>query len=147
MSIHIPWDKPGNPVELRSFAQSRGLFFDSTNSNTFQDQEGQRHSYKFGSLTHTDPAVRRQAVEHNLECLELGTKLGTRSHTVWIGDGGNFPGSGSLPGRPRALPGQHGRDLPCPPEDLAPFHRTQAFRARLLFDGRQRLGHELLLRA
>jgi len=62
------------------------------NSNTFQDQPGQKLCYKFGSLTHQDPAVRRQAVEHNLECLELGVKLGARSHTVWIGDGGNFPG-------------------------------------------------------
>jgi len=92
ISLHIPWDKPESPVELRSFAEARGLFFDSMNSNTFQDQAGQPLSYKFGSLTHTDPAVRRQAVEHNLECLDLGTKLGARSHTVWIGDGGNFPG-------------------------------------------------------
>jgi L-rhamnose isomerase/sugar isomerase len=62
------------------------------NSNTFQDQLGQKLSYKFGSLTHPDPSVRRQAIEHNLHCLELGVKLGARSHTVWIGDGGNFPG-------------------------------------------------------
>ena len=48
--------------------------------------------YKFGSLTHTDPAVRRQAVEHNLECIEIGKKLGSKALTVWIGDGGNFPG-------------------------------------------------------
>jgi L-rhamnose isomerase/sugar isomerase len=92
ISLHIPWDKPDSPAELRSFAKARGLFIDSMNSNTFQDHQGQPLSYKFGSLTHTDPAVRRQAVEHNLECLELGVKLGARSHTVWIGDGGNFPG-------------------------------------------------------
>jgi L-rhamnose isomerase / sugar isomerase len=92
ISLHIPWDRPEQPAELKAFAESRGLFFDSMNSNTFEDQPGQAHSYKFGSLTHTDPAVRRQAVEHNLECLELGRKLGARSHTVWIGDGGNFPG-------------------------------------------------------
>jgi len=92
ISLHIPWDKPESAAELRSFAEARGLFFDSMNSNTFEDQPGQARSYKFGSLSHTDPAVRRQAVEHNLECLELGVKLGARSHTVWIGDGGNFPG-------------------------------------------------------
>jgi len=92
ISLHIPWDRPDNPVELRSFADARGLFFDSMNSNTFQDQADQSLSYKFGSLTHTDAAVRRQAVEHNIECIELGQKLGARSHTVWIGDGGNFPG-------------------------------------------------------
>jgi L-rhamnose isomerase/sugar isomerase len=92
ISLHIPWDRPESPAELRSFAEARGLFFDSINSNTFQDQPGQAHSYRFGSLSHTDRAVRRQAVEHNLECLELGVELGARSHTVWIGDGGNFPG-------------------------------------------------------
>jgi L-rhamnose isomerase/sugar isomerase len=92
ISLHIPWDKPESPAELRSFALARGLSFDSMNSNTFEDHPSQPLSYKFGSLSHTDPAVRRQAVEHNLECLELGVKLGARSHTVWIGDGGNFPG-------------------------------------------------------
>ena len=92
ISLHIPWDRPERPAELHRFAEARGLFFDSMNSNTFEDQPDQARSYKFGSLSHTDPAVRRQAVEHNLECLELGLKLGARSHTVWIGDGGNFPG-------------------------------------------------------
>ncbi|HVO09440.1 MAG TPA: L-rhamnose catabolism isomerase [Vicinamibacteria bacterium] len=92
ISLHIPWDEPESPGELRAFAGARGLFFDSMNSNTFEDQPGQELSYKFGSLSHTDPAVRRQAVEHNRHCLEIGAKLGARSHTVWIGDGGNFPG-------------------------------------------------------
>ncbi|HEV7502036.1 MAG TPA: L-rhamnose catabolism isomerase [Vicinamibacteria bacterium] len=92
ISLHIPWDKPERPAELRAFAAARGLFFDSMNSNTFQDQTGQERSYKFGSLSHTEAAVRAQAVEHNLECLELGQKLGARSHTVWVGDGGNYPG-------------------------------------------------------
>ena len=92
ISLHIPWDKPERPAELLAFARARGLFFDSMNSNTFQDQPEQARSYKFGSLSHTDPAVRRQAIEHNLECLEIGAVLGARSHTIWIGDGGNFPG-------------------------------------------------------
>ena len=92
ISLHIPWDEPKDPAELRESAARRGLFFDSMNSNTFQDQPGQKLSYKFGSLTHTDRAVRRQAVEHNIRCIELGGELGARSHTVWIGDGGNFPG-------------------------------------------------------
>ncbi len=92
ISLHIPWDKPERPAQLRAFAQARGLFIDSMNSNTFQDQPGQALSYKYGSLSHTDPAVRQQAIEHNLECLELGQKLGARAHTIWIGDGSNFPG-------------------------------------------------------
>ena len=71
ISLHIPWDRPERPRgAARATPQARGLFFDSMNSNTFQDQPGQAHSYKFGSLSHTDPAVRRQAIEHNLECLD-----------------------------------------------------------------------------
>jgi L-rhamnose isomerase/sugar isomerase len=92
VSLHIPWDKPQNATELREFAAGRGLHFDAMNSNTFQDQPGQAWSYKFGSLTHPDSAVRRQAVEHNIECIRIGEKLGSRAQTVWIGDGGNFPG-------------------------------------------------------
>jgi len=92
VSLHIPWDRPDNATLLRAFADERGLCFDAMNSNTFQDQPGQTFSYKFGSLTHPDGAVRRQAVEHNIECIEIGKALGSKSHTVWIGDGGNFPG-------------------------------------------------------
>src|SRR5712691_4339420 len=92
VSLHIPWDKPDDPGDLREFARARGLHFDAMNSNTFQDQPGQELSYKFGSLTHPDPAVRRQAVEHNIECIEIGKVLGSKALTVWIADGGNFPG-------------------------------------------------------
>lgn len=92
VSLHIPWDKPDSAKELREFAAQRGLHFDAMNSNTFQDQQGEALSYKFGSLTHPDPAVRRQAIEHNLECIALGELLDSKAITVWIGDGGNFPG-------------------------------------------------------
>jgi L-rhamnose isomerase/sugar isomerase len=92
VSLHIPWDKPDSAADLRQFAAERGLHFDAMNSNTFQDQAGQQLSYKFGSLTHPDRDVRRQAIEHNIECIEMGKVLGSKSHTVWIADGGNFPG-------------------------------------------------------
>jgi L-rhamnose isomerase/sugar isomerase len=92
VSLHIPWDKPDDAATLRDFAEARGLRFDAMNSNTFQDQPSQPRSYKFGSLTHPDKDVRRQAIEHNIECIEIGKTLGSKSHTVWIGDGGNFPG-------------------------------------------------------
>jgi L-rhamnose isomerase/sugar isomerase len=92
ISLHIPWDKPRDVDELTEFASAMGVGFDAMNSNTFQDQQGQALSYKFGSLTHTDPEVRRQAVEHNIECIRIGEMLGSRALTVWIGDGGNFPG-------------------------------------------------------
>src|SRR5512134_3597828 len=92
VSLHIPWDKPEDARVLREHAAARGLSFGAMNSNTFQDHEGLAHSYKFGSLSHPEAAVREQAVAHNLECIAIGQELGSRSITVWIGDGGNFPG-------------------------------------------------------
>ena len=92
VSLHIPWDRTDDPAELRGVAEALGLGFDAMNSNTFQDAPGQKLSYKFGSLSHTDPAVRRQAIEHNLECIHLGRALGSQALTVWIADGSNFPG-------------------------------------------------------
>ena len=92
VALHIPWDKPEHPDDLRNFASSLGLGFDAINSNTFQDQPGQELSYKFGSLTHTQAEVRKLAIQHNIECIEIGKKLGSKALSVWIGDGGNFPG-------------------------------------------------------
>jgi L-rhamnose isomerase / sugar isomerase len=92
VSLHIPWDEPADPYALRQYAADRGLTIGAMNSNTFEDQPGQALSYKFGSLSHTDAAVRAQAVDHNLHCIDVGVRLGARAHSVWIGDGGNFPG-------------------------------------------------------
>ena len=75
-----------------------------------------------------------------------GQKLGARAHTVWIGDGGNFPGQVHFRQALDALPGQPARDLPALPDGLAALHRAQALRAGLLLDRAQRLGHELLVR-
>ena len=76
ISIHIPWDRPKDPNKLKDYAQNRGMCFDAMNSNTFQDQVGQKHSYKYGSLSHTDLDTRNQAIELNIECIELGKILG-----------------------------------------------------------------------
>jgi len=95
-SPHLPWDKVTDYSELRERAAALGIGFDAVNSNTFQDQSDQALSYKFGSLAHTDKAVRAQAVAHNLECIEIGRKLGSKALTVWIADGSNFPGQSSL---------------------------------------------------
>ena len=92
ISLHIPWDIPGDPIAIREQAASLGLVFDAVNSNTFQDQPDQAHSYKFGSLCHTDDAVRAQAVEHNQEVIRIGETLGSKSITVWLADGSSFPG-------------------------------------------------------
>lgn len=96
VSPHFPWDKVSDYSALREEAEGLGLGFDAVNSNTFQDQPGQAHSYSTGSLASTDAATRAQAVEHNIECIEIGQKIGSRELTVWVGDGTNFPGQQDL---------------------------------------------------
>jgi L-rhamnose isomerase / sugar isomerase len=91
VSLHIPWDK-APAADLLAKAEQVGLGFDAMNSNTFQDQPNQAQSYKFGSLSNANAATRQQAVDHNIECIEIGRALGSKALTVWIGDGSNFPG-------------------------------------------------------
>jgi L-rhamnose isomerase/sugar isomerase len=96
VSPHFPWDCVEDYAGLREEAESLGLGFDAINSNTFQDQPGQARSYATGSLTSTDKATREQAIQHNIDCIEIGRQLGSRDLTVWIGDGTNFAGQQDL---------------------------------------------------
>src|SRR6201985_2842946 len=92
ISLHIPWDIPDNASAMKALAAQLGLHFDAVNSNTFQDQKDQKLSYKFGSLHHVDKAVRKQAVEHNIEVIKYGKQLDSKALSVWLSDGSNFPG-------------------------------------------------------
>ena len=92
ISLHIPWDIPTDAKAIKALAAQHGLRFDAMNSNTFQDQANQEHSYKFGSLQHVDKAVRKQAIDHNIEVIKHGVELGSESLTVWLADGSSFPG-------------------------------------------------------
>jgi L-rhamnose isomerase/sugar isomerase len=92
ISLHIPWDIPENASSIKALAAQLGLHFDAVNSNTFQDQKDQKLSYKFGSLHHVDKAVRKQAVEHNIEVIKYGKQLDSKALSVWLSDGSNFPG-------------------------------------------------------
>src|SRR4249920_2002084 len=92
ISLHIPWDIPSDAAAIKTLAAINGLKFDAVNSNTFQDQPEQPLSYKFGSLQHVDKAVRRQAIEHNIEVINQGVALGSKALTVWLSDGSCFPG-------------------------------------------------------
>jgi len=92
ISLHIPWDIPDNAPAIKTLAAQLGLHFDAVNSNTFQDQPNQAHSYKFGSLHHVDKAVRKQAIEHNIEVIKYGAQLDSKALSVWLSDGSNFPG-------------------------------------------------------
>jgi L-rhamnose isomerase/sugar isomerase len=92
ISLHIPWDIPDNAASIKTLAAQLGLHFDAVNSNTFQDQKDQKLSYKFGSLHHVDKAVRKQAVEHNIEVIKYGKQLNSKALSLWLSDGSNFPG-------------------------------------------------------
>jgi len=92
VSPHFPWDVVDDMSEVKAYSDTLGLGWDAINSNTFQDQTEQTYSYKYGSLTHTDAAVREQAIQHNLDCIEWGKALGSKALTVWVGDGSNMPG-------------------------------------------------------
>jgi L-rhamnose isomerase/sugar isomerase len=92
ISLHIPWDIPTSPKDIQALANQYGLSFDAVNSNTFQDQQDQALSYKFGSLQNVNKAIRKQAIDHNLEVIKHGIDLGSKSLTVWLSDGSCFPG-------------------------------------------------------
>lgn len=92
VSLHIPWDIPGDAAKIKALAGQYGLAFDAMNSNTFQDQEDQPLSYKFGSLQHVDKATRAQAIKHNIDVVKYGEQLGSKALTVWLADGSCFPG-------------------------------------------------------
>lgn len=92
ISLHIPWDIPTDPSATKALAAQHGLAFDAVNSNTFQDQPNQAHSYKFGSLQHVSKATRKQAIDHNIDVIKHGISLGSKSLTVWLSDGSCFPG-------------------------------------------------------
>ena len=96
VSLHIPWDIPSDLNALIELAGSQDIHFDAVNSNTFQDQEGDEYSYKFGSLSHTDLRNRDQAIEHNKQVIDYGIQLGSKALTVWLADGSCFPGQNNL---------------------------------------------------
>jgi L-rhamnose isomerase/sugar isomerase len=96
ISLHIPWDIPADADATNTLLAEKELKIDSVNSNTFQDQEKQIHSYKFGSLCHVDAAVRKQAIQHNVDVITHGAALGSKVLTVWLADGSNFPGQQHL---------------------------------------------------
>ena len=94
VALHIPWDKVDDYAALRAFAGDLGVALGTINSNTFQDE-----AYKFGSLTHVDAGVRRKAIDHHLDCIDVMDATGSRDLKIWLADGSNYPGQADLRGR------------------------------------------------
>ncbi|CUR60686.1 L-rhamnose isomerase [metagenome] len=94
VSLHIPWDLVDDFTALRAYAEDLGVALGTINSNTFQDDD-----YKLGALTHTDPRIRRKAIEHHLACVDVMDATGSRDLKIWLAEGSNYPGQGDLRGR------------------------------------------------
>jgi L-rhamnose isomerase/sugar isomerase len=87
VALHIPWDRVDDYADLARFATEQGVELGTINSNTFQDND-----YKLGSVTNPDSGVRRKAIGHLLECIEVMDRTGSRDLKLWFPDGTNYPG-------------------------------------------------------
>ncbi|MET9897087.1 L-rhamnose isomerase [Streptomyces sp. NPDC006446] len=91
VALHIPWDKVDDYAALAKHAEERGLKLGAINSNTFQDDD-----FRLGSVCHPDAAVRRKAVDHLLECVDIMDATGSQDLKLWFADGTNYPGQDDL---------------------------------------------------
>jgi L-rhamnose isomerase / sugar isomerase len=94
VALHIPWDKVDDYAALRRHAEDLGVTLGTINSNTFQDDD-----YKFGALTHADEAIRRKAIDHHLECIDIMDETGSRDLKIWLAEGSNYPGQNDMRAR------------------------------------------------
>src|SRR5919107_2559872 len=94
VALHIPWDLVDDYAALRRYAVEQGIALGTINSNTFQDDD-----YKLGALTHTDARIRRKAIDHHLECIEVMHQTGSRDLKIWLAEGSNYPGQADMRGR------------------------------------------------
>ncbi|MFG2468639.1 L-rhamnose isomerase [Streptomyces canus] len=94
VALHIPWDKVEDYAALAKFAEERGVKLGAINSNTFQDDD-----YKLGSICHPDASVRRKALDHLVECVDIMDATGSQDLKLWFADGTNYPGQDDLRAR------------------------------------------------
>jgi L-rhamnose isomerase/sugar isomerase len=94
VALHIPWDKVDSYDDLRRHAEDLGVQLGTINSNTFQDED-----YKFGALTHADEAIRRKAIDHHFECIDIMHATGSRDLKIWLAEGSNYPGQNDMRAR------------------------------------------------
>lgn len=98
VALHIPWDKVDDWTALSQYASDLGVAIGAINTNTFQAD-----IYKFGSICHPDPAVRRTAIDHHLECIDIAKTTGSDSISLWYADGTNYAGQDSFRGRRKRM--------------------------------------------
>jgi L-rhamnose isomerase / sugar isomerase len=98
VAVHVPWDRVDDWAALLAYAEDQGMRIGGVNVNLFGDD-----AYRLGSLCHPDATVRRRALEHCLECLEIAKEVASTQLSLWLPDGTNYPGQDNLRGRYRRL--------------------------------------------
>ncbi|MFD4565763.1 L-rhamnose isomerase [Streptomyces sp. NPDC058467] len=91
VALHIPWDRVDDYGALAKYAEERGLKLGTINSNTFQDDD-----YRLGSVCHPDASVRRKALDHLFECVDIMDATGSKDLKLWFADGTNYPGQDDI---------------------------------------------------
>ena len=94
LALHVQWDLPNgmrDVGEVERLVKKFGIRAGSINPNVFQNQQ-----YKYGSVGNPDPAIRRMAVDHILECVAIADALGSRDISPWFADGSNYPGTQNI---------------------------------------------------
>ncbi|WP_328415609.1 L-rhamnose isomerase [Micromonospora sp. NBC_00389] len=94
VALHIPWDRVDDYADLAAYAGDYGVSLGAINANVFQDND-----YKLGSVTNPDPGVRRKAIDHLLECVDIMDRTGSRDLKLWFSDGTNYPGQDDIRAR------------------------------------------------
>jgi L-rhamnose isomerase/sugar isomerase len=94
MAVHIPWDRVDDYQALAAHARAGGIRIGAVNANVFQDDD-----YKLGSICNPDPKVRKKALAHLLECVDIMDATGSGDLKLWFADGTNYPGQDDIVAR------------------------------------------------
>ena len=98
IALHIPWDITDDWDALLEYSLSLGIRPGAVNPNLFQDPD-----YKLGSLCHPDEKVRKKAIDHVLECINIAKILKSKDISLWLADGTNYPGQDDMRERKHRL--------------------------------------------
>jgi L-rhamnose isomerase/sugar isomerase len=94
IALHIPWDKVDDYAKLGQAATDAGIRLGTINANVFQDDD-----FMLGSVTNPDATIRRKALDHLLECIDVMDQTGSRDLKLWFSDGTNYPGQDNIRAR------------------------------------------------
>jgi len=118
VALHIPWDKSDDYSALAAYAAGHGIRIGTVNANVFQDED-----YKLGSVANPDPGVRRKAIDHMMECVDIMDATGSKDLKLWFADGTNYPGQDDIRARQGRLA-----------ESLAEVYQRLAVDQRMLLE-------------